>query len=500
MKTRRFKIIIALFSLWSCSAFSQINCTVPLPPVLTSVSVQPETGNTEFTWTLSPSADIAAYILYSFKNGDGMPIDTLWNPSATNYTFVSTATKYFSVSYVVAAYRLPGIPGMPGCPSPLSNVLNTIFCSSKIDTCKKEITINWNDYPDYPKHVLEYKIYVMVNGSQASEIYNVDNMTNTFTFSDFTTDSQYCFVVKAVLEGGSESSSNISCLSTKMQKAPLWINADYATVNADNKILISFTIDPLSEITHFRLESKNGPSGTFKEIAQLVSVNGSVLFNDNQADANIINYYRLTAINNCNIPVKVSNLSSNLVLSLARNGNDLNLSWNSYKEWAGKVSSYRLFINTGKGFEEKVMLQPNDTVFTLGYKEIMYEVTGNEVCFYINASETFNPYGVNSQSISSIICTVPSEIITVPNVFTPNNDLVNDLFRPVLSFTPLDYHLVISDRKGNILFETRDYSFPWDGSQNGNPQPQGVCLWFLKVTTPSGKSIAKTGTLTIISR
>jgi len=188
-----------------------------------------------------------------------------------------------------------------------------------------------------------------------------------------------------------------------------------------------------------------------------------------------------------------------MVLSLERTGNDLSLSWNSYKEWLGMVSFYRLFINTGKGFEEKVVIQPTDTVLTLGYQEIMYEVTGNEVCFYISASETSNPYGVTGQSLSSGICIGPTEIITVPNVFTPNNDLVNDFFRPVLSFAPLDYHLVISDRQGNILFETRDYSAAWDGSQNGNPQPQGVCLWFLKVTTPSGKSISKTGTLTIIN-
>jgi gliding motility-associated-like protein len=128
----------------------------------------------------------------------------------------------------------------------------------------------------------------------------------------------------------------------------------------------------------------------------------------------------------------------------------------------------------------------------------MYDITGSEVCFYISASETSNPYGVSGQSLSSKICSYPTEVITVPNVFTPNNDLVNDFFKPVLSFTPVDYHLIISDRKGKILFETRDYHSEWGGSQNGDPEPQGVFLWFLKVTTPSGKIISKTGTLTIV--
>jgi gliding motility-associated-like protein len=283
-----------------------------------------------------------------------------------------------------------------------------------------------------------------------------------------------------------------------MQRPPQWINADYATVDTDNKISLSFTIDPSSEITHFRLEKKTGNTVTFQEIAQIVSTNGSVVYKDNQADATVIQYYRLSAVNNCNIPVTVSNIASNIVLSLERDGNDLNLSWNSYKKWLGVISSYHIFINTGKGFEERADIPPADTLFTFGYKEIMYEVSGNEICFYISASETSNPHGANGQSLSSVVCTNPTETVTVPNVFTPNNDMVNDFFRPMLSFTPVDYHLVVSDRQGKILFETRDYNAVWDGTQNGNPQPEGVCLWFLKVTTPTGKSISKTGTITII--
>ena len=267
----------------------------------------------------------------------------------------------------------------------------------------------------------------------------------------------------------------------------------------ENKISLSFTVDPLSEITRFSLERKSGSSGSFEQIATPVSVSESIVYTDDKADINMINYYRLSAINNCNIPVTVSNLSSNMVLSLEKNGNELNLSWNTYSRWLGGVSSYRLFINTGDGFEEKIVLQPTDTIITVGYQELMYDVTGNEVCFYITASETANPYRIPGTSNSSMVCTIPTEIVTVPNVFTPNNDLVNDLFKPVLSFTPLNYHLVISNRQGNVLFETRDHNSSWDGSQQGNSTIQGVYLWFLKVTTPSGKIISKTGTITIFN-
>src|SRR5674476_1563175 len=138
MKNPCFYIIILIFNLWSTGAFSQTDCVTnpPLPPVFTSVSVQPETGDTLFTWTLSPSPDIAAYIIYSYKNGDGIALDTIRDPLATSYTLSSTATKYFSVSYVVAAMRLPR------CTSIFSNVLNSVFEEVSVDTCVKRIRVS----------------------------------------------------------------------------------------------------------------------------------------------------------------------------------------------------------------------------------------------------------------------------------------------------------------------------------------------------------------------
>ena len=507
MKEKHFYIILALFIICSNNAYSQTNCETPLPPELTLVSVQAETGITQFSWTLSSSSDVAAYLIYTYHDENGVPrgdiIDTIWNPAATSYNYISTGYKYFSSSFVLAAYRLPGIAGLSrihGCTSKFSNILNTIFTEATIDTCNKKITVSWSSYPSSPNKVTGYSILLAVNGGNYNEINRLEPDVNTYTLTEFPNDTEYCFVVRANIEGGQFSTSNKACLSTKMQRPPEWINADQATVNTDNKISVSFTIDPLSAITNFSLERKIGPSGTFQEIARPVSINGSVTYVDDKADVNQINYYRISAINNCNIPVTASNPASNIVLSLERTGDDLNLKWNSYYKWVGAVSSYRLYINTGNGFEEKRIITANDTTITLKYQDIMYEVTDKNICFYISATETSNPYGVTGHSLSSRICSVPTEKITVPNIFTPNRGNTNSYFRPVLSFTPSDYQLIISDRQGKVLFDTKEYLAEWDGSLNGSPQPQGVYLWFLKVTTPSGKRISKTGTVTIINK
>jgi gliding motility-associated-like protein len=482
--------IVLFLSLFTLRMQAQINCDIPAPPVLNLVSVEPETGNTIIRWDLSPSAGVAAYVLYTYKNNAGIAFDTIWDATATSFVYPTPASKYYSVSYVVAAHRLPN------CISPLSNYLNTIFAKAEIDTCNRRITVSWNSYIDTPRKVTSYTILGSVNGDVYSSFADLSKDKTSFVLDNFTTDADYKFIVKANLEGGESSKSNIAHLSTEMQRPPDWINADFATV-ADNKIELSFTVDPNSEISKFSLERKTGRTGSFSEIAKLVISDGKVAYIDNKTDIESINYYRLSAINSCDNAITVSNLASNLVLTLEKIENDIHLSWNSYSQWKGDIDSYELDANTGNGFNKISEISSSDTSYIVDYHKIMYDVTSDEVCFRVNAFEISNPHGINGSSMSQSICTNPVETITVPDVFTPNNDLINDLFKPVLSFTPLDYNLIISDRQSNILFETKNYSESWDGSAGGKPVAQGVYLWYLKTVTPSHKTISKTGTVTV---
>lgn len=128
----------------------------------------------------------------------------------------------------------------------------------------------------------------------------------------------------------------------------------------------------------------------------------------------------------------------------------------------------------------------------------MYTVTQGKVCFYVTTYENSNPYGVTGESVSNRVCTEIGEIVTVPNIFTPDGDGKNESFKPVLTFTPSEYRLIISNRQGRTLFETNDFLEYWDGSDDGKPIPEGVYMWFLKLKTPTGKRISRTGTVTIV--
>ena len=67
----------------------------------------------------------------------------------------------------------------------------------------------------------------------------------------------------------------------------------------------------------------------------------------------------------------------------------------------------------------------------------------------------------------------------VPNSFTPDGDEYNNVFTPVFNdaFDKQSYTMLIFDRWGEILFETHDTSFGWDGTYNGQLCKEGTYTW-----------------------
>jgi len=60
-------------------------------------------------------------------------------------------------------------------------------------------------------------------------------------------------------------------------------------------------------------------------------------------------------------------------------------------------------------------------------------------------------------------------IIYVPNAFTPSNeDNVNNIFKPILTFVPDRYELLIFDRWGNDIFRSEFPSLGWNGTTSAS--------------------------------
>lgn len=74
---------------------------------------------------------------------------------------------------------------------------------------------------------------------------------------------------------------------------------------------------------------------------------------------------------------------------------------------------------------------------------------------------------------------LPELIYYVPNTFTPDGDDYNEVFKPQMTsgFDPDTYHLYIYNRWGQLVFESRDIDYGWDGSFAGEIAQDGVYTW-----------------------
>jgi len=87
--------------------------------------------------------------------------------------------------------------------------------------------------------------------------------------------------------------------------------------------------------------------------------------------------------------------------------------------------------------------------------------------------------------------------IIIPNVFSPNNDGLNDCLKVIQNARFTDYYFTIYNRWGEKVFETDDPNACWNGEHKNQPAEMGTYGYFLKAETSCGK-IFKKGDITLL--
>lgn len=85
----------------------------------------------------------------------------------------------------------------------------------------------------------------------------------------------------------------------------------------------------------------------------------------------------------------------------------------------------------------------------------------------------------------------------VPSGFSPNGDQKNDMLF-VRSNCLQNFVFKVYNRWGEMVFETTDLNFGWDGTWRGSPCNLGVFAWTLEGFMLNGKEVKKHGTTTLI--
>jgi gliding motility-associated-like protein len=104
----------------------------------------------------------------------------------------------------------------------------------------------------------------------------------------------------------------------------------------------------------------------------------------------------------------------------------------------------------------------------------------------------------NSDTLSVLISDCEIEI-ELPNVFTPNNDGVNDNFIPIKYKGISKANLIIYNRWGEKLFYADNLMLGWNGSYKDNNCSDGTYFWIVQYTTIMDESKELKGVLTLIN-
>lgn len=133
-----------------------------------------------------------------------------------------------------------------------------------------------------------------------------------------------------------------------------------------------------------------------------------------------------------------------------------------------------LFLCTGEKLEIYNLINPN--------KKLTWWDGSYSASHWINSegiyfAELFDGYCSSRDSVR--IIGDGQYLGEIPNIFTPNGDNINDLFE-IKSSKLTFYHILITNRWGEPVFQSSDPTIHWDGSIDGKLASEGTYFYVIK--------------------
>ncbi|NQY67738.1 MAG: gliding motility-associated C-terminal domain-containing protein, partial [Flavobacteriales bacterium] len=154
------------------------------------------------------------------------------------------------------------------------------------------------------------------------------------------------------------------------------------------------------------------------------------------------------------------------------------LSWNNPNDFcADDVVGYKLYSTTNIAHEltlNSTFLSADDTSF---FYDDISSIAG---CYAITAIDSFT----NESVLSNVVCLDNCPTFSLPNVFTPDNNGINDFFIPFPSRSIESVETSIFNRWGRLVFKSTEMDIHWDGKfqDNGMDCTEGTYFYICKAS------------------
>ena len=126
----------------------------------------------------------------------------------------------------------------------------------------------------------------------------------------------------------------------------------------------------------------------------------------------------------------------------------------------------------------------------------------------INKSRTYHikvtsDSGCEAKDDISVFIECESVKILMPNAFTPNNDGLNDIYKPYNRGINLYLDFSIYNKMGQKIFEKKNFTtnesnVGWDGTFKGKEQNTGTYIYIIQAVCDSGKPVTSKGSFLLL--
>ena len=376
-------------------------------------------------------ATIGAFVdlpngVYIWSNGSTSSFQSLSPTATTNYILVYT---------VDGCSSLPANATITVLPVPNITVSNQTICAGN------SVTLIANANPSGT-------FYWGPNNAQGSS-------TNSFTPQQDTT-----LQVFNVLNG---------CSSDTIQATVTVLPLPISAFNADITegcvpLIVNLSADVLNN-TSYSWQTSNQLSASGEQANLVFNTNG------------IYSVSLTTTLNGCSSTTSIANLISVENYPIA--------AFEPSSEVFTEPNQELDFLNTSVG--------ASSYIWDFGDGASSTEVGPSHIFQVENEGVDVTLYAISSlgcsDSTSFYIGFNPGLVYYIPNSFTPDADQYNQIFLPIFTYgiDPYNYQLLIYNRWGEVIFESLNPEFGWDGTfgQQGNPCPVGTYTYKITVKLPA---------------
>jgi gliding motility-associated-like protein len=140
-------------------------------------------------------------------------------------------------------------------------------------------------------------------------------------------------------------------------------------------------------------------------------------------------------------------------------------------------------------------------------QNVIQESRLRDASFFVNQVGKFSVELIATNSMGckdsifkeKYLSTILPGYVYTPSAFSPNNNSVNELFKPSLfNVKERNYSFRVYNRWGELIFETTDINGEWDGTFNGVDCAQENYLWTISGEFLNNETFSQRGTLTLL--